>query len=224
MRLASFNVENFFSRVRAMNQDELAEGRPILEEYARVNVRLQKPVYNAADKKAILASLKALGLDKATESKWAYLRENRGHLIKKGAIVAGGRGDWTGWGELKKEVVNETATKMTARVIKDVRADVLAIVEAEDRPTLNHFNDVLLRPIAADYRQIMLIDGNDDRGIDVGMLTRPGYAIESIVSHVDDEDDGGKTVFSRDCPEYRIHTNNATMLVLVNHLKSKGFG
>src|ERR1044071_3209020 len=223
MRLASFNVENFFSRVRAMNQDELAEGRPILEEYARVNVRLQKPVYNAADKKAILASLKALGLDKATESKWAYLRENRGHLIKKGAIVAGG-GDGTGWVELKKEVVNETATKMTARVIKDVRADVLAIVEAEDRPTLNHFNDVLLRPIAADYRQIMLIDGNDDRGIDVGMLTRPGYAIESIVSHVDDEDDGGKTVFSRDCPEYRIHTNNATMLVLVNHLKSKGFG
>ena len=70
----------------------------------------------------------------------------------------------------------------------------------------------------------MLIDGNDERGIDVGLLTRPGLTIESMVSHVDDME-GGRQIFSRDCPEFTVQVNATTqVLVLVNHFKSKGFG
>jgi endonuclease/exonuclease/phosphatase family metal-dependent hydrolase len=70
----------------------------------------------------------------------------------------------------------------------------------------------------------MVIDGNDDRGIDVGVMTKVGYEIVSIRSHVDDTDDAGE-IFSRDCPEYKIVTpTGAHLTVLVNHLKSKGFG
>ena len=68
----------------------------------------------------------------------------------------------------------------------------------------------------------MLIDGNDSRGIDVGLLS--DYEIESMISHVDDKDSVG-TIFSRDCPEYRIKIpNNKTLLVMINHFKSKGYG
>ena len=112
---------------------------------------------------------------------------------------------------------------MTGKVIQDVNADILAVVEAEDRTTLSRFNGQLLNVLDAKYGQIMLIDGNDERGIDVGLLTRPGYVIESIVSHVDDLADD-KTIFSRDCPEFRIRVGDQIVLVLVNHLKSKGFG
>ena len=49
----------------------------------------------------------------------------------------------------------------------------------------------------------MLIDGNDNRGIDVGIMTRKGFEIESIQSNVDTEDDEG-IVFSRDCPQYEL--------------------
>ena len=35
-------------------------------------------------------------------------------------IVADGRGDWIGWIELAKEAVDETATRMTARVIREM--------------------------------------------------------------------------------------------------------
>ncbi len=42
----------------------------------------------------------------------------------------------------------------------------------------------------------MLIDGNDERGIDVGLMTRDGRQITRIRSHVDDTDKG--VIFSRD--------------------------
>ena len=78
-------------------------------------------------------------------------------------IVANGRGDWIGWIELAKEAVDETATRITARVIRDTGAHVLGLVEVEDRPALLRFNRDLLRGL---YRHVMLVDGNDDRGID----------------------------------------------------------
>jgi endonuclease/exonuclease/phosphatase family metal-dependent hydrolase len=229
MRIASFNVENLFSRARALNQEGWSEGREILSDYNRLNTILQKPVYTAANKQAILAAIDRLGLNKQDESKFVILRQNRGRLLKRPQsgppqVVASGRGDWIGWLELKKEAVNEVAIRMTARVIQDVNADILAVIEAEDRIALKHFNEQLLRPINATYSGIMLIDGNDDRGIDVGLLTKPGFTIESLVSHVDDMQDG-RRIFSRDCPEFTVQTSeSARILILVNHFKSKGFG
>jgi endonuclease/exonuclease/phosphatase family metal-dependent hydrolase len=70
----------------------------------------------------------------------------------------------------------------------------------------------------------MLIDGNDDRGIDVALLTQEGFPLGAVRSHIDDTDDSG-VVFSRDCPEYELRTPGGHRLViLVNHLKSKGYG
>jgi predicted extracellular nuclease len=113
---------------------------------------------------------------------------------------------------------------MTAKVIQDVNADILAVVEAEHRIVLNRFNEQLLKPINAPYHAIMLIDGNDERGIDVGLLTKPVYAIEGIVSHVDDAQNG-QSIFSRDCPEFTVRVNaTTTVLILINHFKSKGYG
>jgi hypothetical protein len=66
---------------------------------------------------------------------------------------------------------------------------------------------------------------NDDRGIDVGLMTRTGFPIGPMRSHVDDRLPNGETVFSRDCPEFTVTTAAGTRLVvLVNHFKSKGFG
>lgn len=229
MRIASFNVENMFRRVVAMNFESQDDGRPILTEYAKLNNLIQETKYTTPIKNKILASLEKLGLKKSNESKFAILRENRGHLLKRPQsgppqVVADGRADWIGWVELKTEAVNGIATEMTGKVIKTVNADVLAVIEAEDRTALLQFNDQLLKPIHATYSGVMLIDGNDDRGIDVGLFTKGGPTVESIVSHVDDMK-SGKRIFSRDCPEFTIRINNAQrILIMVNHFKSKGFG
>jgi hypothetical protein len=62
MRIASYNVENLFSRAKALNLETWAEGRDILGEYARLNTLLQNAVYSAADRRAIIQALNALGL------------------------------------------------------------------------------------------------------------------------------------------------------------------
>jgi endonuclease/exonuclease/phosphatase family metal-dependent hydrolase len=90
---------------------------------------------------------------------------------------------------------------------------------------LDKFSEQLLQKVnGTPYPFVMVNDGNDDRGIDVGVMTKADHEIVSIRSHVDDEDELGR-VFSRDCPEYVITTPTGERLVaLVNHLKSKGFG
>jgi endonuclease/exonuclease/phosphatase family metal-dependent hydrolase len=229
MRIASFNVENLFDRPRAMKPD-WDEGRQILSWHAEINNLLNKPTYTKADKAAILDLLEKLGLSNKDESDYVILRQNRGHLLSRPVsgtvqIVAGGRDDWIGWVELVKEPVDQLATRHTAKVMKDVGADVQAVVEADNRVALRNFSAIMLKLVqGTPFDHVMLIDGNDDRGIDVGILTRSGYEITHIRSHVDDTDSKGE-IFSRDCPEYTIRTPLGNeLVVLVNHLKSKGYG
>jgi predicted extracellular nuclease len=229
MRIATFNVENLFSRAKAMNLDTWDDGEDVLTYYSSLNKLLQKSIYTNSDKQKILSLIDKLGLSKSDESKFVRLRQNRGKLIKRSTssppqITAAGRDSWIGWVELKNETVNETAIKMTAKVIQEVNADILSVIEAEDRISLKNFNNQLLKNIGADYNSIMLIDGNDDRLIDVGLMTKYGYCIDTIVSHVDDRENGN-FLFSRDCPEFTVKMNDGTsILIIVNHFKSKGFG
>ena len=52
-------------------------------------------------------------------------------------IVANNRSDWIGWPDLAKETINELTVEITARVIDDVAADVICVVEAVNRPSLD---------------------------------------------------------------------------------------
>jgi endonuclease/exonuclease/phosphatase family metal-dependent hydrolase len=126
--------------------------------------------------------------------------------------------------ELITEPVDEIAMRMTAQVIKDVDADILCVVEAEDRPSLARFNEELLGGL---YAHAMLIDGNDPRGIDVGLLCKHGVEIDWMRSHVDvpDPDSApGRRLFSRDCPVFRLQgPGPEPMYLLLNHLKSQSF-
>lgn len=100
MRIASYNVENLFSRPRVMNQESWADGKKILTLFAKLNAILAKENYSTADKNAILDGLSDLGLAASDENKFVMLRQNRGKLIKRGAsgleVTANGRGDWIG--------------------------------------------------------------------------------------------------------------------------------
>ena len=140
----------------------------------------------------------------------------------KAEIIVVGRGDWDGWLELRRHNVNHVAIENTARVVEVLSADVLAVVEAEDRIALQRFNDNYLVPRGVGFLYNMLIDGNDERGIDAGLYSK--HPIRSIHSNIGLGLPGERT-FSRDCAEFEIETpGRDTIWVLVNHFKSKGFG
>ena len=231
MRLGTFNVENMFERAAAMNLETWADGKSVLDDFARLNTLIAQPEYGDADKAEIVGIMsRHRGLLTQGKSRFLHLRDIRGRFVEKPSsgpvqVVAAGRGDWIGWFELVKEPVREAATENTARVIRELACDALCVVEAEDRLALKRFNEAVLPKVdAASFDHVMLIDGNDERGIDVGLLTRAACPITRIVSHVDDVDNKGR-VFSRDCAEYALRTpGGALLLVLVNHFKSKGYG
>jgi hypothetical protein len=182
IRIASYNVENLFARPKAFDTADWTIGKPILAAYREVNALFQNPNYSAANlarMRDLLVTLDIYSINnqgairrkRSSNPRWAWLRKNRGSFDREPRdrtldieIIAMGRSDWIGWVQLAKEPTNEISTRLTARVINDVDADVIGVVEAEDRPSLVRFNQEMLN---SKYEHIMLIDGNDERGIDV---------------------------------------------------------
>ncbi len=87
MRLASYNVENLFSRAKILNQNQWVGGgsssrmvaaRVTLNTVAQLNALLAEPVYTSTIKAKILDALRRLDLLRSDESEFLILRRNRG--------------------------------------------------------------------------------------------------------------------------------------------------
>ena len=227
MRIAAFNVENLFDRAKAFNHDAV-ESTEILRRHSKLNSLFERSTYTSNVKRDMLALMTDLGILRSNTGPYVQLRKIRGQLISRPRtaapyIKASGRSDWVGWCELRTAHVNEIAIQNTARVIKDVDADILAMVEIESRPVLKEFNETVFKEIGGTpYPNLMVIDGNDLRGIDVGLMTKAGLSLGKMRSHVHDLKPDGHPIFSRDCPEYEVSgRNDETIVVLPNHFKSK---
>lgn len=234
MKIAAFNVENLFDRAKAFNEENEGEAQRVIEAVGELNGLFEKEVYSDADKEEMLRLVNELEFNRFNEGPLALVRKIRGSIFRRPRaggieVVATGRGTWIGWAELKTAPVEEIAIMNTGRVIRDVDADILAVVEAENRVALRQFTEFVFEKVKDEideairpYTEIMLIDGNDDRGIDVGLMTKEGFDIGLMQSHIHDLKPDGKPIFSRDCPEYAVTTPSGELIwVIPNHFKSK---
>ena len=62
------------------------------------------------------------------------------------------------------DIYNETEKQVTAKAIKEIDADIIALQEVENLPLLDRFNSRYLGGMK--YRHRILIDSHDPRGID----------------------------------------------------------
>jgi endonuclease/exonuclease/phosphatase family metal-dependent hydrolase len=214
-RLATFNCENLYGRPKIFGETKVTSMK-LLDKIGELQNELTKEKFDHDKIKALKADLKG----------YVTINDIRGKHTK-----AKGVNEWFGWIEFSRQAPNEEAVLNTARVINDVDADILCAIEVENRISLKRFHNQLLWPKYLNpdgkpkYEYIMLIDGNDNRGIDVSIMSR--FPIDWIRSHIHDRTmyyDNETHTFSRDCLEAQIILpSKESMLLLVNHLKSLGY-
>lgn len=104
---------------------------------------------------------------------------------------------------------------ITAKAIKETKADIIGLIEVENMDTLKNFCTQYLK----DYKYKALIDGNDPRLIDVALISKIPF--DNIVTHQTMKLQGqSKPVFSRDCLEVNFTISGKPFAVFVNHFKS----
>jgi endonuclease/exonuclease/phosphatase family metal-dependent hydrolase len=122
-------------------------------------------------------------------------------------------------GKLVKAKDADDTRTVAARIVS-MDVDVLAVQEVEDIDILKQFNRDQLGGL---YREQILIEGNDPRFIDVGILSKlPIGAVTSFQTAVHPSDTS-KRVFGRDLLEVELlnESRSKTLFTLYNnHLKS----
>jgi endonuclease/exonuclease/phosphatase family metal-dependent hydrolase len=104
--------------------------------------------------------------------------------------------------------------------IRRIDLDVLAVQEVEDIDTLRAFVRDDLNGL---YRHVVLVEGNDPRLIDVGLLSKLPLGGITSWQEVPDPSDPSRPLFSRDLLQVEVLTANRSerlLTVFVNHLKS----
>ena len=103
----------------------------------------------------------------------------------------------------------------------EINADIIGLQEIESKEVLTAFRDRFLGDMG--YREVVLVDGNDQRGIDVALMSR--YPVTAVKSHKDvrfEVPGQGVQGFSRDLLQVRVQgPNNYPLTVFVTHLKSQ---
>lgn len=128
--------------------------------------------------------------------------------------------DWT-INQTAFELHDLDSKKLTAKVIKEMDADILCLQEVENMQVLERFNSRYLASMK--YTERLIIEGNDPRGIDLAVLSR--YPIVHSRSYRSYRLPDIRTkVFSRDCLTFDVIVNNKKLRVYNNHFKSMAGG
>jgi predicted extracellular nuclease len=139
--------------------------------------------------------------------------------------------------------LTDDTRQMTALAIAEADADILCLQEVENLDTLHRFEyGYLFKMIGDGYRHKVLVEGNDQRGINLALMVRErtldGAPIEILETtshaHLSYDEAGVYTpdleglahpnerVFKRDCLEVDLKIGGKRLTVYVVHFKSMG--
>jgi endonuclease/exonuclease/phosphatase family metal-dependent hydrolase len=123
-----------------------------------------------------------------------------------------------------KEVTDPNWDQKRSRVgivLAALDADIVVLQEIEHQAVLAEINDLEL---GGRYPEVHVIEGNDPRGIDVGLLSK--LPLHAVITHRDDEfvrvgGDATTYRYSRDCLEVRLTFNGRPLALLGVHYRAK---
>jgi endonuclease/exonuclease/phosphatase family metal-dependent hydrolase len=111
--------------------------------------------------------------------------------------------------------------KTIGAALKGLDGDIVVLTEIENKAILDDLNK---SELGGAYSQTILIEGNDSRGIDVGVLSK--ITADSVVSHKDEYftlkgTNGPQYRFARDCLEVHFTVNQRELILLGVHFRAK---
>jgi endonuclease/exonuclease/phosphatase family metal-dependent hydrolase len=131
------------------------------------------------------------------------------------------------------EALDPEDRKLTARVIHDAAADLVALQEVFDEASLDYFHDAFLRPAGGPaYPNRAVEEGNDGRGLDVAVMSRLELArvrshaaltfAEAGVTPPDPDWTPQDRVFRRGCLEVDALAGGSGLTLFICHFKAMG--
>lgn len=207
MRLAYFNIQNLFFRHRDLiEQKQHKCRRQLLSEMDNL---LQLKKKGRKDLTRMEEIVFLLGFENQDEAHYGLLK-SRGAVLKLNKLTvsasdrAGIFNKWNGWIEMQNREIDPLAVRNKCRVITDAQADILILEEVEDYESLEQFNQLLEQFPNQAYNRSMVIQGNDRRGINQGVLCKHLFKTKHLEWHGHDQDDSGKRIFDTNCTTVKL--------------------
>lgn len=219
MKVATWNIENLYHRDKALSRSNLSKcASDWILELDALMPRLQK---SENDMARIRELTFLLGFENIDVHPYGVLRKRNGELFLKQRDFAkeskaSRLTDWNGWVALQTVAVNHNSTLHKARLIAEIDADILVLQEVEDKASLKEFNRMLKDYDITSYDEVLVLEGNDDRGLSLAIMTKNGYRLDSVRCHTVDILDKNNHVFELDCQEYAIITPKGKTVFILN--------
>ena len=216
MIIATYNIQNIFHRDRALIKKYREENRELwIEEFERLMVMGMR---TNKEFNRLRTLSKLLGFEDAQNGPYLTMVHKAGQLfLKKDAASEANKAspltNWNGWVRLNSTPINEVAIVNKAKVVEEVSPDILILLEVEDRSSLLEFNKSFLSDT---YTHILYLETNDLYGRGIGLLTKSGYEVLAMKSHVNDFDENGNPIFDMDLQEYKISTPNGKIVSILS--------
>ncbi|HEA21084.1 hypothetical protein LCGC14_1864040 [marine sediment metagenome] len=220
MKIATFNIQNLYYRHRELVQKERSKNSS--DWITELDTLLRKYPKAVADNERINDLSFLLGFEKMEDMPYAVLKNKAGDLcfkrqgfqnITKASFLT----DWEGWVKLVNRPIHEKAIFSKAYTIAETDPDILLLQEVEDRASLWEFNAEFLPLLkVSPYREVLVFETNDPRGLGMGILLKNGYSFQGMKNHLHDLDADGFKLFDVDCQEYEINTPDGDKLWLLS--------
>ena len=199
MKIASINIQNLFHRDK--NLIQTSRNKCVTDWVAELDALMRSSAKSDLDSERIRELSFLLGFERTEPHAYGILRKRNGGLYLKECNYsqedrASERTNWRGWIPLRTVPISSEAIRNKAHLIAEADADILLIHEVEDRAALDSFNrDYLPEFGIQPFDQVLVLEGNDDRGLAMGVMTKNGYRLDTLKSHTTENDWGGGPLF-----------------------------
>ena len=220
MKIASINIQNIFHRDKSLIQSSL--NKCVTDWISELDALMRGGSKSERDTERIRELSFLLGFERVEPHAYGILRKRNGGLyLKECNFSQEGRASeesqWRGWIPLRTLPIWNASVRNKARMIAEADPDILIVQEVEEKAALDLFNNNYLPEFGIQpFERTLVLEGNEARGLGMGIMAKNGYRLDTVKSHATEKDWEGGPLFGSDCQEYGIVTPDVKLMYVIS--------